>query len=494
MSEHTSDNKHGLSAAENISEKKLGLSALVALVIGSMIGGGVFSLPQNMAYSASTGALLIGWGVTAVGMICLALIFQLLNRRRPDLEGGIYSYARAGFGDFIGFQAAWGYWFSAWLGNVSYAVLMFSALSFFFPVFGLGNNWQSILGASAMLWLVHTLVLKGVQEAALINTILTVVKVLVLMVFICAAVVAFRLDVFSSDFWGRLIQVDNQHPALFEQVKSTMLVTTWVFIGIEGATVVSTRAARRNDIGKATVLGLLGCLAIYLLVSLLSMGVLEQAALGQLKNPSMAGVLEHIVGAWGAKFVAAGVILSVAGALLAWTLFAAELPYVAAKDGMFPRFFGKTGVHNSPETALWVTNGLIQLFLLLTLFYSAGYQALFSIATAAILPPYVFSAAYGLKLAWRGESYQDGESRGGDIILALIGTLYGIWLCYAAGGQMMLSSLLFVPGIAVYAWHKSSLGAPLLFKPFEIVIAVLLVLLAILTLVMIAQGQIQLVS
>src|SRR5476649_220484 len=284
-----------------MSGKKLGLSALIALVIGSMIGGGVFSLPQNLAYSASSGALLIGWGITAVGMICLALIFQMLNKRRPELEGGIYSYARAGFGDFIGFQAAWGYWFSAWLGNVSYAVLLFSALSFFFPVFGLGNNWQSILGASLVLWSVHLLVLIGVQEAALINTILTVVKVLVLLVFITAAVVAFRLEVFSADFWGRMIAVDHAHPALFEQVKSTMLVTTWVFIGIEGATVVSTRAAKRADIGKATVLGLVGCLAIYLLVSLLSMGVLDQAALGDLKNPSMAGVLEHIVGAWGAK-------------------------------------------------------------------------------------------------------------------------------------------------------------------------------------------------
>lgn len=477
-----------------MSEKKLGLSALIALVIGSMIGGGVFSLPQNFAASASSGALLIGWGITAVGMICLALIFQLLNRRRPDLEGGIYSYARAGFGDFVGFQAAWGYWFSAWLGNVSYAVLLFSALSFFFPVFGLGNNWQSIVGASVVLWLVHTLVLKGVQEAAFINTILTVVKVLVLLVFIAAAVIAFRIGIFTADFWGRLMLVEGHSPALFEQVKSTMLVTTWVFIGIEGATVVSSRAAKRSDIGKATVLGLLGCLAIYLLVSLLSMGVLDQATLGGLKNPSMAGVLESIVGPWGAKFVAAGVILSVAGALLAWTLFAAELPFVAAKDGMFPKVFAKVNANHSPMVALWITNGLIQLFLILTLFYSAGYQALFSIATAAILPPYLLSAAYGLKLALQGDCYQTGEGRSRDIALGLIGTLYGVWLCYAAGGQMMLSSLLFMPGIFVYWWHKKDIGAATIFKPFEMAIAALLVLLSVITLVMIYHGDLTLIA
>lgn len=473
-----------------MSEKKLGLVALIALVIGSMVGGGVFSLPQNFASVASPGALLIGWLITAVGMICLALIYQNLSARCPQLEGGIYSYARAGFGDFIGFQSAWGYWFSAWLGNVSYSVLLFSALSFFFPVFGLGNNWESILGASIVLWLVHALVLRGVQEAAMINTVLTVVKVLVLLVFIVAVVIAFRIGIFTADFWGRLMLVDGSHPALFDQVKNTMLITTWVFVGIEGATVVSARAARRADIGKATVIGLLGCLVIYILVSVLSMGVLDQATLNGLKNPSMAGVLESVVGIWGARLVAGGVVLSVAGALLAWTLFSSELPYVAAKDGMFPKIFTKTNANGSPAVSLWITNGLIQLFLLLTLFCSAGYQALFSIATAAILPPYLFSAAYGLKLAITGESYQPGEKRTRDLILGLIGTLYGFWLCFAAGNQMLLTSLLFVPGLLVFLWHQKNQHAQRLMKGYEALIAVLLVIIAIITLYMIATGHI----
>lgn len=486
------DVTHGSAdAATGNSEKKLGLSTLIALVIGSMIGGGVFSLPQNFASVASPGALIVGWVVTGIGMLCLAFIYQNLSARCPELDGGIYSYARAGFGDFIGFQSAWGYWFSAWLGNVSYAVLLFSALSFFLPVFGDGNNLVSIVGASIVLWLVHTLVLRGVREAAWINTILTVIKVLVLIIFIVAVLIAFRLGMLSADFWGRMMLIDGSHPDLFFQVKNTMLVTTWVFIGIEGATVVSARAAKRSDIGKATVTGLLGALAIYVLVSVLSMGILDQATLAGLKNPSMAGVLESVVGPWGAKFVAGGVVLSVAGALLAWTLFAAELPKVAAQDGVFPEIFARENARNSPSVALWITNGLVQIFLLLTLFYSAGYQALFSIATAAILPPYLFSAAYGLKLVWTKARYQDGEKRSKDLIIAIVATVYGFWLCYAAGNSMLLSSLLFVPGAVVYI-IKKRLNQQRCFNRIEWVVLAALIVVALYTVMLLAQGAISL--
>ena len=140
----------------------LGLVSLVALVVGSMIGGGVFSLPQNMAKGASPGAVIIGWLIAGIGMLALAFVYQGLSTRKPALDAGPYSYARAGFGDFIGFNSAWGYWLSAWIGNVSYAVLIFGALSYFVPVFGAeGNTWQAIVGASICLWLVHALILMG---------------------------------------------------------------------------------------------------------------------------------------------------------------------------------------------------------------------------------------------------------------------------------------------------------------------------------------------
>ncbi|MDU2023286.1 MAG: amino acid permease, partial [Leclercia adecarboxylata] len=223
-------------------EKKLGLSALTALVLSSMLGAGVFSLPQNMAAVASPSALLIGWGITGAGILLLAFAMLLLTRIRPDLDGGIFTYAREGFGELVGFCSAWGYWLCAVIANVSYLVIVFSALSFFtdtpeLRLFGDGNTWQSIVGSSVLLWFVHFLVLRGVQTAASINLVATLAKLVPLGLFVVLAIIAFRLDVFSMDFSGVALGVP-----VWEQVKNTMLITLWVFIGVEGAVVVSARA------------------------------------------------------------------------------------------------------------------------------------------------------------------------------------------------------------------------------------------------------------
>ena len=147
--------------------QKLTLLPLIALVMGSMIGGGVFNLPSDMSRGASPGAILIGWIITGIGMLMLAFVYQSLAVRKPELNAGPYAYAKAGFGNFVGFNSAWGYWLSAFLGNVAYAVAIFSALSYFFPIFGDGNNLPSILGASLCLWLIYALVLEGHQRGGL---------------------------------------------------------------------------------------------------------------------------------------------------------------------------------------------------------------------------------------------------------------------------------------------------------------------------------------
>ena len=235
-------------------EKKLGLSALTALVLSSMLGAGVFSLPQNMAAVASPAALLIGWGITGAGILLLAFAMLILTRIRPELDGGIFTYAREGFGELIGFCSAWGYWLCAVIANVSYLVIVFSALSFFtdtpeLRLFGDGNTWQSIVGASALLWIVHFLILRGVQTAASINLVATLAKLLPLGLFVVLAMMMFKLDTFKLDFTGLALGVP-----VWEQVKNTMLITLWVFIGVEGAVVVSARARNKRDVGKATLL------------------------------------------------------------------------------------------------------------------------------------------------------------------------------------------------------------------------------------------------
>lgn len=251
--------------------KKLGLGALTALVVGSMIGAGVFSLPQNMATGAAPVAILIGWLITGFGILTLAFVYQGLATRKPELDSGPYAYARAGFGDFVGFNSAWGYWISAWLGNVSYAVIIFGALDYFWPIFGEGNTWPAIVGASIALWLIHALILTGVRKAAIVNLITTIAKLVPILIFAVVVLIAFNLDTFRLDLFGT---GTPDLGSVFDQVKSTMLVTLWVFIGIEGASVVSARTERRWDVGRATILGFIIALSAYVLISILSLGIL----------------------------------------------------------------------------------------------------------------------------------------------------------------------------------------------------------------------------
>ena len=221
----------------------LGLASLTAIVVGSMIGSGIFALPSQMAASAAPGPLLIGWAVTGVGMLTLAFVFQTQATRKPDVDGGVYGYARAGFGNYIGFTSAFGYWVSAWVGNVAYLVLLFSTLGYFFPGFEGGATVSAIIGASIVLWIVHAMILRGVHTAAVVNVVVTIAKVVPILVFIAIAAVGFKAGLFSADIWGKATQIDGAPLGdTVTQVKNMMLVTVWVFIGIEGASVYSQRA------------------------------------------------------------------------------------------------------------------------------------------------------------------------------------------------------------------------------------------------------------
>ncbi|MFE8070697.1 arginine-ornithine antiporter [Marinobacteraceae bacterium S3BR75-40.1] len=456
------------------SNVRLSVSALTAIVIGSMVGGGIFSLPQNTAASASAGAMLIGWLVTGVGMLALAFVFQSLAVRKPELDSGVYAYAKAGFGDYMGFSSAWGYWISAWIGNVSYFVLLFSSLGFFFPVFGEGNTLPAIIGASILLWLVHFLVLNGLREAAFINAITTVAKIVPLILFIILAAIGFKFDLFTADFWGAS---NADQGSVLDQVRNMMLVTVWVFIGIEGASVYSKRSGKRSDVGKATLFGFVSVLALLVLVNVLSYGIMAQAELAGLKNPSMAGVLEQVVGPWGATLINIGLIVSLCGALLSWTLLCAETLYIPAGDGTMPSFLAKENRKEVPASALWISNGLIQLFLLITLFQANTYLQLFYLATSMILVPYLWSALYALVLAVRGETYSATDpSRNKDLFIAAVAVIYAIWLLYAAGIQyLLLSAILYAPGAILFAMAKRERNQKV-FQPYETAILVVVLI------------------
>ena len=471
----------------------LSFIGLTAMIIGSTIGGGIFTTAGDMASSgAHTGSVLIGWLIAGVGMFGLMMCFFGLNKVRPDLTNGVYSYAREGFGEFVGFNSAWGYWVSALLCNVSYTTLLFGALGYFFPIFGSGNNIVSIVCASVLIWLITWLILRGVQGAAFLNIITTISKLVPILVFIVAVIFvrAFDLSVFLDNFWGTDSASANQtlQLPLLDQIKATTAATVWSFIGVEGAVVLSARARRSGDVGKASLTGFLGILAIYVLVAVLSMGVMTTEELAALDNPQMAGILEACVGPWGAWIVNIGVILSLAGALLGWTILAADCPYSAAQQGVFTRAFARSNANGSPTFSLFLTNGIVQFFLIVSFFSDSAYQVFYYMSATMIMVPYLLSALYYLKVVV--QSPRTGTRQNPAAwIFAAVGTLYGFWMLYSSGAdQLLISTILYAPGIIVFALGKRERDEKVFRYNYELIIALILVLLAFLYVLSLLSG------
>jgi arginine:ornithine antiporter/lysine permease len=433
--------------------QKLSLFALTAMVVGSMVGSGIFSLPRTFGNATGPFGAIIAWGIAAGGMYTLARVFQALAERKPDLDAGVYAYAKAGFGDYPGFLSALGYWIGSCIGNVSYWVLIKATLGAFFPVFGDGNTVTAILVASIGIWLFHFMILRGVQQAAAINQIVTIAKIVPIVIFIVIVAFAFHGDLFRANFYGGEGYADA---TLFDQVRATMLVTVFVFLGIEGASVYSRYAQKRSDVGAATIMGFVGVTSLMVLVTLLPYAVLKRAQIADIRQPSMSGVLESVVGHWGAVFISIGLVISVLGAYLAWSLICAEVLSAAGRKGDMPRLFATENQNKVPAPALWLTNIVVQLFVISTYWSQDAFTLMLSLTSVMTLVPFFLVALYGFLLVRRGETYDARpEERTRDLIIAGIAVVYTAFLIYAAGMQfLVLSTILYGPGTILYFWTR----------------------------------------
>ncbi len=441
------------------STQKFSLFALTAMVVGSMVGAGIFSLPRTFGNATGPFGAIIAWCIAGGGMYMLARVFQSLAERKPDLDAGVFAYAKEGFGDYPGFLSAFGYWIGSCIGNVSYWVLIKSTLGLFFPVFGDGNTMVAIIVASIGIWLFHFTILRGVQQAAFINTVVTVAKVVPILTFILILFLFFKADMFSANFWGGVGMPDA---SLFDQVRATMLATVFVFIGIEGASNYSRYASKRSDVGTATILGFIGVSTLMVLVTLLPYAAMARADIAAMSQPSMAGVLEAVVGHWGAVFISVGVIVSVLGAYLAWSLVCAEVLFIAARTNDMPKVFAKENPNKVPAAALWMTNIVVQLFVISTYWSRDAFALMLNLTSAMSLIPYLFVAAFGLLLARRGETYEiRPQERNRDLIVASIAAIYTIFMILAGGLKfVLLSALLYAPGTLLYLWARREQGKP----------------------------------
>lgn len=471
------------------SSKKLGLGGLVAIVFGSMIGGGIFNISQNMAQSAGLGATLLSWIISGAGVLFLVLNFKVLADVRPDLNAGIYQYAKEGFGNYVGFNVAWGYWLCAAMGNVAFAVMLNDSFGEFFPVL-LSHGWQTVAFGSFFIWTMYFVVAHGVKAATALNSIVTVVKFVALILIVLILFIFFKVGALSYDFWGHVSDLGS----LSTQVRSTMLVTLWCFIGVEGAVVMSARARNSRDVGKAGVIGFLLALVLYALISLLSYGIMHQPELAKLDDPSVAYVLRAAVGDWAYTFVVVSVIVSVIGGWIAWTLLCAQVPYTAAQVKILPKSFLRENKQETPVHALLISSIIMQVFMILVASAKSVYDAAIDITGVMILPAYLFCGLYLVKA-----SYTKGELKTADTkkilqyrLIGIASSLFCLWLLYAGSLLLLLvTSVFYLVGICFYVVARRqnrTVGEAIFSRP-ERWLAVVIAVCSVIAVVLMAKGK-----
>jgi arginine:ornithine antiporter/lysine permease len=434
-----------------------------------MVGAGIFNLPGRFATATGPFGAIIAWLIAGTGMYMLARVFQALAEKRPDIDSGVFAYAKAGFGDYMGFLSAFGYWLGSCLGNVFYWVLIGSTLGRFFPdLFGDGSSITAIIVSLIGIWAFHFMILRGVEQATFINSVVTVAKIVPLIVAILGFVFFFNYSKFAENFFGG---VGMPEKTLLAQVRDTMLITVFVFLGIEGASVYSRFAKKRSDVGKATILGFVGVTGLMVAVTLLPYATAPRAAIAGVQNPSLAGALELVVGHWGAVLISIGVLVSVLGAYLAWSLICAEVLFAAAKSNDMPKLFAAQNGNRVPANALWLTNIVVSLFVISTYWSRDAFNFMLDMTSVTALLPYLLVAGYGIQLARSGVGYETTpEQRGRDQIFGWIAAIYTVFMFIAAGPKyVLLVAVLFVPGTILYFWARREQNARI-FTPAELIV------------------------
>ncbi|MGB3160873.1 MAG: arginine-ornithine antiporter [Carnobacterium sp.] len=469
------------------SQKGISKIGLIALVISSSIGGGIFSITSDLAVSSAPGPAMIAWIIVGIGVLTLVLSLNNLAAKRPDLDSGIFGYAEATFGKLGGFISGWGYWLGAWLGNVAFATILMIALSTFFPIFGTGQNIPSIIMGSIVIWTLTLLVSKGMESASFINIIVTICKLVPLFVFLIITLVSFKAGVFTAHFWENvstnLSQNNPDSASVFAQIKGCLIVMMWVFVGIEGASILANRAEKRSDAQQATIVGLLGLLFIYILASLLPYGVLSQTELASLSQPAMANILKAIVGDWGAAFINIGLIISIIGSWLSWTMLPAETVLLMARDGLLPKRWGRLNAKKAPIYSLVLTAALANLFLLTLLVTDYAYQLAYSLATSAILICYLLVGVYQMKY-----SYEQKDPK--QFIIGSIATAFQLFAIVLAGfSYILMCSIAYIPGFYFYMKARKENDHPISKK--EKITMSLIISMGVIAIVLMATGSIQ---
>jgi APA family basic amino acid/polyamine antiporter len=416
----------------------------VSLVMGNMIGSGIFLLPASLAPYG--GLSLIGWLVSTAGALALAAVFARLSRLDPA-AGGPYAYTRRAFGDLAGFLVAWGYWISIWTGIGALVVALTGYLTPFFPRLSNDPVAAAMVGVTA-LWAVIAVNVIGVRAAGRLQAVTTLLKLLPLAGIAVLGILHFdaaHFSIASSD--GR---------SLVLSVPAVAALTLWAFLGLESATIPS-GSIRDPDrtIPRATLTGTGLTAVIYIASTVGVMSALDPGALGQSAAP-FADAGRALSGEWAARAVAGGAAVSVFGALNGWTLLCGQLPLAVARDGLFPQVFARISRRGTPAAA-FVIGGILTTALV-CLNYSRSLVDLFTffilLATLNTLIPYAFCS---LALFLLREGPRPARIGAGFAIVAALAFVYSLWAMAGAGQQTVYwGFLLMIAGLPVYVIVRST--------------------------------------
>jgi arginine:ornithine antiporter / lysine permease len=454
-------------------QTKLGLWILTALVVGNMVGSGIFMLPRSLSEAASPAGVLLAWLFTGAGVLVTALVFGNLGVRKPNLNGGPQIYAKEIFTPnskasvLSGFMATWGYWIGNLAGNIAIITTFASYLSTFFPILTsqadlltvgsftlkVGNALTFVV-CTILLWGTHSIILRGLENAGKLNFVATASKVAGFFLFIIVALFAFETSNILPMVEPRLDE-SGASVGLLGQISNAAVATLWAFVGVESAVVFAGRAKKQIDVKRATILGLFIALVIYIGVSTLVMGLLSQDALIASEKPLIDAIVS-VVGPVGGKVLAAIGLISLFGSTIGWVMLSAEVPYQAAKQGLFLPGFSKENEKGIPVFSMIITNALGQLFIFSTISnsISAAFDFVIYIATLSYLVPYFIAGVFQLKLVFTGETYEgQARSKVVDGVIAILATLYSCWVIYAGTADIktfMFGMALLVSGIFFY--------------------------------------------
>lgn len=456
---------------------KLGFWGLTALVFGLMVGVGIYNLPQNMSSVASPGAVFVAWMVTAAGILPLVVIFNYLSDRYPQYNAGLYQYAQAGFGNYAGFNIAWGYWLCTAFSNVTYGVMLSDSFGAFYPPL-FNHGWEMVVFCSSLIWVMYYIVSRGVKTAKTVNSLLALVKVMMLIFIVGALIIFFKAGLFEADVWGS----GEGLGGVGEQVRRTMMVTLFCFFGVEGAVMMSARAKKPSDVGRAGFAGFFISLVLYMAVSLLCFGLMSRAHLEGLQDPSIAYLLREVCGEWAYWFVVVAVIISLLGGWVAWTLVVAQVPYEASLVGILPKAFSRINRHGMPSYGLLASSVAMELFLLMVVMADNAYLAALHITGLMIIPCYFFTGLFLLK---KGGGWK-------ITTIAGVATLFCLWMAYAGGLKgMLMTSVFYLAGIGFFIKARKEYAAPgtPLFRGYEKCGIVLLALASAVTVWILCTGR-----